>query len=438
MKTGVNPWVSKLIEEGKILKELTGNIREIRTIVLDEICILCKGNKFLCGKAKCPILVRLCAQLKVKPLIDSLVLSGSSPGIFVGRFGYPYCFIGPLIPPFHGNTAFLNTPELWSNVSIDEIVSFRSQLVRGKYLVHVKNVTGEKIAEYVKEIALSKVPTDTEAEFTKKPSGRLILDDEVQPIGPSAPLKKLTIVNVKTDQRIEKAYNDKDLKAVDAVFQLYKKGVLISKIQTAFSAGLFGIGKNRRFVPTRWSITAVDSIISQKLLEEVKEFPLINEYRVYEHVALDNRWIVLMIPSFWSYEQMEAWYPRTIWNPSGKNVWIISDWEGFEGRSSYALTGGCYYSTRLAVCEHLVKERRQAAVITFREIHPGYIMPVGVWHTRESIRAAVKKQSMKFNDLKEALNYISTKLEIPLKDWVRNSSLLKSLLYQKNILNFLK
>jgi len=174
------------------------------------------------------------------------------------------------------------------------------------------------------------------------------------------------------------------------------------------------------------------------LLEEVKTFPWINEYRVYEHVALDNRWIVLMIPSFWSYEQMEAWYPKTTWNPAGKDVWIISDWEGFEGRSTYALTGGCYYSTRLAVCEHLVKEKRQAAVITFREIHPGYIMPVGVWHTRESIRAAVKKQPMKFNDLKEALNYISTKLEIPLRDWVRNSSLLKSLLYQKKILNFLK
>jgi hypothetical protein len=286
----------------------------------------------------------------------------------------------------------------------------------------------------IKELALSKESVEAEAIFSKKPAGKLVLSSDVQPFGPSAPLKDLSLSSLKTEQKIEKAYSDTDLKASEAVFWLYKKGVLISKIQKAFSAGLFGIKENRKFVPTRWSITAVDSIISQKLLEEVKTFPWINEYRVYEHIALDNRWIVLMIPSFWSYEQMEAWYPKTTWNPAGKDVWIISDWEGFEGRSTYALTGGCYYSTRLAVCEHLVKEKRQAAVITFREIHPGYIMPVGVWHTRESIRAAVKKQPMKFNDLKEALNYISTKLEIPLRDWVRNSSLLKSFaLSEKNL-----
>jgi hypothetical protein len=135
---------------------------------------------------------------------------------------------------------------------------------------------------------------------------------------------------------------------------------------------------------------------------------------------------------------MEAWYPKTTWNPEGKGIWIISDWEGFEGRTTYANTGGCYYSTRLGITEHLLKERRQAAVITFREIHPGYVLPVGVWHTRESIREALRHEPMRFKTLNEALSYISTKLEINMKNWIANSEVLQNLIYQKRIEDYIK
>ncbi|MFH8092949.1 MAG: Nre family DNA repair protein [Candidatus Aenigmatarchaeota archaeon] len=432
-----NLWLSKIIEEKEVLIELATT--QFKTIGKDVRCIICRGTKLLCGKTRCPVMVRFYSQIKTKPLVESLSLEGSSPpDIFVGRIGYPWVSVGPLIPPIHGDTSSLGTPELWHGKTIEEIVDFRSQLVRGKHRVHVKDLEKNKIVELTRELALSKTPAEANAEFLKKPSGTLVLDDEVQPYGPSAPLKNLELTSIKTDHKIEKAFFDTDWKAAEAVIWLYSKGVLISKIQRAFSAGLFGLKKNRKFVPTRWSITAVDSIISQKLLEQVKIFPLINEFRVYEHVALDNRWIVLMIPDYWSYEQMEAWYPKTTWNPSSKDIYIISDWEGFDGRTTYAATGGCYYSTRLGVSEALVRERRQAAVITFREIHPGYIMPVGVFHTRESIRQALKNNPEKFNKLDEALKYISTKLEIPLKNWIKNSILLKKILYQRKIFDFLR
>ena len=90
------------------------------------------------------------------------------------------------------------------------------------------------------------------------------------------------------------------------------------------------------------------------------------------------------------------------------------------------------------MAEALRREKRQAAVVVFREIHPGYLMPVGVWHSRESVREALRKKPMKFEKLEEALKYISTKLEIPLKSWVRNSNFLKSLLYQKKLLHYIK
>jgi len=182
--------------------------------------------------------------------------------------------------------------------------------------------------------------------------------------GDGARIKKMASEVGLPIANLEVVHESDYLKAAEAVMNLYGKDVLISKIQKAFSAGLFGIGKNRKFVPTRWSITAVDSIISLDLMEKVKAFPLINEFRVYEHTALDNKWIVLMVPSHWSYEQLEGWYPKTAWNPD-ENIAIFSDWEGFDGKKTYALTGGCYYSTRLAICEQLIRESRQAAAITF-------------------------------------------------------------------------
>lgn len=403
----------------------------------DALCILCRGAKLLCGKQRCPVLVKFYSRAKVKPLTDSLNINGSSPpGVFVGRIGYPYVSIGPLIPPSHGDTTLLDTPEMWLGKSIDEIVDFRSQLVRGKHLVHIRDLEGSHIIEATREMALCSSPIDVEAEFLKKPKARLVLDDEVQPFGPTAPLKKIDVGNTKFDQRMEKANNDTDLLAKDAVLGLYKDGTLVSSIQKAFSVGSFGEGKARRFVPTRWSITAVDSMIGANLMEKMKDFPLINEYLIFESWQLDNRFVVLMMPKPWSYELIEAWYPNTVWNPFGKDVAIMSSYEGYEGRTTYAEIGGCYYAARLAVNEYLVKEKRQARVVILREAHPGYIMPVGVWNVRENVRAALKSAPRKCASLNEAFEYISTRLVIPKERWIKESKVLKETLFQRGLEDF--
>jgi hypothetical protein len=401
-------------------------------------CVYCKGSRFLCGKDRCPILVKLYVQQQTRSLINSLSLEGSSPpGIFIGRIGYPYVSIGPLIPPIRGDTSLLDTPELWIGRSIDEIVNFRLQLVRGKYKVNVKNVEGGgKIVEATRELAIAINPADVEVEFYKKPTGAIALDDEVQPHGPSAPLKRIDVNSIKIDSRIEKAYSDTDLKASEAVLKLYRSGVLVSKIQRAFSAGVLGEKKARRFVPTRWSITAVDSIISSILMDRVKLNPLINEFQVYESISLDNRFLVIYMPYSWSYELIEAWYPNTVWNPAGRETVIFSDHEGFAGRKAYARIGGCYYAARLAACEHLEKIGRQASVLILREAHPGYIMPVGVWNVRESVRNALSNPPQRLSNLKEVFNYIAAKLCIPIQRWLVHSALLKQLLYQRTLMDF--
>ena len=322
---------------------------------------------------------------------------------------------------------------------MDEIVGFRSMLVRGKHRVHVKRFEeAGKIMDRTRELALSNGPVDVELGFKKKPQKRFILDDNIQPFGPSALLRTMDVGTSRWDHQIEKAYGDTDLKAAEAVVTLHKKGGLVSKIQRAFSVGAFGLKKQRRLVPTRWSITAVDSIISKNLMKQVKTFPEINEYHVYESKYLDNQFEILMIPGAWSYEAMEAWYPGTVWNPTGRNVVLYSDWEGFDGRTTYAAIGGCYYAARLAVGEMLMKERRQASVVVLREIHPGYIMPVGVWQVRENVRNAVRHVPLKYNTLEEALARIASQFRIPLKRWVESSKLLQDALFQKKITEYLR
>jgi hypothetical protein len=293
-----------------------------------------------------------------------------------------------------------------------------------------------KIVEQTRELALAENSVDIELNLTKKPRGSIFMDDAVQPFGPSAPIRDLHVGNARFDSRIEKAYYDTDLRATQAVLELYSRDVMVTKIQRAFSIGAFGIEKNRRLVPTRWSITAVDDIISKNLAEKVKAFPEINEYRIYESVYLDNVFEILMIPAAWSYESMEAWYPGTVWNPNGRGTVIFSDYESNNGRTTYAQIGGCYYSARLAVCEQLVKERRQATVIVLREARPGYIMPVGVWQVRENVRNAMRQAPHLFNTLDESLKFISGRFEIPLRRWILQSELLKNALFQKKITDF--
>lgn len=435
-----NLWLLDVLKDSVVANEIIDESHLFVKTLRPGLCVACKGARFLCGKTRCPIIVRANFYLKSIPLMQSDDIEGTSPpSIFVGRIGYPYVYAGPLVPPVKADTSFYDLPEHWFGKSIDEIVGFRSLLIRGKHRVHVERFEeAGKIIEVTRELAFAVKPVDVELILKKKPRGYIILDDEVQPFGPSAPIKELKIGNVAWDNQIEKVHYDTDLKAAEAVLELYNRGVLVTKIQRAFSVGAFGLGKNRRLVPTRWSITAVDSIISKYLMDKIRFLPEMDEYRVYESQYLDNLFEIVMLPGKWSYESIEAWYPGTVWNPYGKSVIMYSDWEGYDGRSTYAQIGGCYYAARLAVCEHLVREQRQATVIVLREAHPGYIMPVGVWQVRENVRNAMRQKPYIFKTLEDMLKFLAGRFRIPIQKWLIKSVLLKNALFQKKITDFLK
>jgi len=245
--------------------------------------------------------------------------------------------------------------------------------------------------------------------------------------------------DVKVNKLIERAVSDTDLKARDAILELYKKGVPVSQIQRAFSVGLLGVKGMRKLVPTRWSITAVDSTISRTLRdEEVKKMPELDEYRVYHFNFMDNEFVVLMFPGKWSYESIEAWFPGTTWNPGGASVAFCGDWEAYWGRTTYASMGGCYYAARLAVTEHLANIGKQASVLVLREARPGYIMPVGVWIVRECVRRALSQGYERFGSLKEALDAAFSRLSISPEIWMQVSKLLRDQVKQERLTKFMR
>ena len=435
------PWVGHIINDIKIAGDLNVDSSVMEVQVREgSLCLVCRGSKMLCGKPQCPAILKLYSFIKAESSVNSDRLRGSSPpGVFVGRIGYPHVYAGPLVPPVLGDTALYDSPEQWLGKTVNEIIGFRTNLVRAKFRVNVtKPFQNKKFIDKTLEVALSRDSVETEVTFNKKPSGRLLLDGEVQPMGPSAVLRNMDVGSFRSDSRIEKAYGDADLKAESAVQNLYSDSVPVSKIQRAFSVGAFGLRDQRRMVPTRWSITAVDSSISRNLIEDqVKGKPQINGYRIYEFSHLGNRFLVLLTPSSWRYEWIEAWYPGTVWNPKGQDIAMGADWEGYRGRTTYASIGGCYYAVRLAAAEFLAKEGRQASVIAMREIHPNFIVPLGVWINRECVREAFRKEPHNFSTLNEAMNHINSRFAISLDNWVQTSTLLKDTLYQERLTKYL-
>ena len=386
------------------------------------------------GHGKSAYLNRLTAKLRLKSAEVGTELEGSSPpSVFIGKFGYPKVFVGPMLVQQAGDTSLLDLPEEWipSGLNQTQVAEFRLQLVRGKELAGIKDFKN-KTVQKIQEVALSKKSVYSNVEFAKKPRGvSFSADDSHEPFGPSAELKSFEKENAKFEVHLEKAYYDTDLKAAPAVIELYEKDLQFTQIQKSFSVGAFGLEKNRRLVPTRWSITAVDDILGKYLVDKVKENPLLDCYQVYEFSALNNYFAVLLAPNVWQYEWTEAFI-----HVLGNEEVIFSDWEPNAGKKEYSSVGGCFYSVRLAIAEKLVEIGRQASALVFREAYPGYI-PLGVWACREITRNAMKQQPREFCDLKSALNYVGTKLQLGMQRFGRESVLLKGLQVQRSLGSFL-
>jgi DNA repair protein NreA len=391
-----------------------------------DLCIICKGSRLLCGRSYCPLLQRIESTIASpnKERLSKELFGPSPPSIFVGWMGYPQVSIGPMSSLNPENPSISDNPGRWYGMDFNEIVEIRSNLVRSRKVAGVRDRS--KLVSDNQELALAVRPADVELSFKNTPRYNLSFSPVSQPMGPTGILDKFKIVdNVKIPRRVDALVHD-EVKSVDASMELYQHGHDVYYLSKILSSGSLGLDAAKRLVPTRWSITAVDDMIAKALMKEIREYPYLNEVRVYSNTYLDNHFEVLMMPGAWEFEQFEAWAPKTLWTLGRDKAVIQLEGEAHKGRSDYAeKEGGGYYASRLAVVEGLQRLKRQARVVVFREIYEGYVMPVGVWEVRENVRKAMSNKPEKFASTKEALDDISKRLHHPMNEYFKRSSILR-------------
>ena len=398
-----------------------------------DLCIRCRGGRYLCGLAYCPLLVRrFTAPLRLS--VGRELQGSSPPSVFVGRAGYPKVRLYPSAPPEVGDTSVYEDPPRWLDMPLERFLAMRLSLYRGYLSLSVEDAANPpRPLQEIQLLALSARPVDVEMKFAREPRGAYF-NEYVPPMGPSAPVAELRIAEEpRPPRQLEKAYYDTDLKAHDAAVELYRSGLDVSAISRALAVGALG-ARGRRLVPTRWAITAVDKMVSDHLVEEVKQFREVDGYYLYARRTRGNLFIAVLAPSKWAYEWGEAFEPGTTWNP-GPGLAVEADYELYGGRRDYPEIGGCYYAARLAVAEALYKMRRQAAAILWREVYTGFNVPVGVWWVRENVRAMFQEEPLRFDTLDDALQAAAYLLKLPLERWLSVSKLVHLLRARLDLLS---
>jgi len=407
--------------------------------VKETLCIKCKG-KGLCGRPRCPILEKFKSLQSISPAISGDSIFGASPpALFVGSYGYPRVSAGPLIPPLaqENEAASFEEPSAWANMQIEDIISMRSRMVRANTNLHIKDARSKDNPLLVKaqELALSKKPVDTEAWFFKAPKQELKFDAVLTPMGPSGLVKNFELAeNPSVPKKVDYLVYDTDALAKDAINELIKSDVSNEHITRLFSIGL--LGKERKIVPTRWSITAVDDLAGKELANRIKDFSWVSEIQLFSGTHFGNHFEVLILPRAYSFELIEIWLPKTVW--SGESSWIGEDSEGLDGKKGYSPLAGGYYAARLPVLEYLAEIKKQASVFVLREISPEYWAPLGVWVVREGMRNALRNPPRKFDSLESAVSDLAGRISTPKTEWIQQAKMLSEFRFQTTLDFFFK
>jgi DNA repair protein NreA len=376
---------------------------------------------------------------------------GSSPAPFIGRYGYPNVNIGFLSPQFSGDTSYYHSPRLWSksDFAIGQVANFRSGLVNSRAKASIKKAfdSKNKLLNICQEVGMAKRAVELEANLNKVPNLQIKSEKEVIPFGPGAGVKFARITeNTKVDSRVERVVSDTDLKSVKALISLYKKGFEEASLSKILSVGNLGIGKNRKLVPTRWSITATDSTIGNSLVKEVKDLS-VGDFEAYFGGGWGNYYLILMFPEIYSYELFETYLNSSVKLGADMNPWskdglmYSTDYEPYLGRKTYAEeTAGGFYTVRLALLEHMKKIKRQGSVLALRFITPEYNVPLGVWVTREASRKSLAAKPIRFASkelmLKYAELFVKKKFGFDVNLLTRESLLLKNMNEQAKLTQF--
>lgn len=366
-----------------------------------------------------------------KPIKLQNFIGSTPPEIFIGKWNYPNVYTGILAPQELGDTSFMSSPENWhkNKMSISDILSYRNQLIYGRTMSNIKKLD-TRFLGVIKEVAMTHKSIATEFHLKHAVTANKEQDDRSPLIPKAAEVEKAELQeNAPVKPKVDYLVNDKETKSATAIQELHKANTQTSTIIKILSAGLLGLKKNRKLVPTRWSVTCVDSTLSEQKIEKIRYFPQINEYLVFSGEYIGNHYEIILLPRYWSFEVIEI--------STKLNGGIWQDYESIFKRKKYAesVTGG-YYSARLGITEYLERIRKQASVLVLREIRPQYYVPCGVGILREITRSAMKEEPKRFGTLQESFNDVQTRLKASISNYLNKSQMLKDL-KQKTLQNFI-
>ncbi len=390
---------------------------------------------FNCGNPNCALCNKAYSRLRVEKKIIKKDFSTDTVSPFVSRFNYPNLNVGILAPPEETEDSWLyDAPKYWAvnNFQIPQIINYRSSLINSSFQTNVRKRM--KFLELSQEAALASKPTDIEINLQDKPKFRLNVDSIAAPIGPNAKLRKAKLTeNPKIHTKVQKVHYDTDLKASEALIYLYKNNFDENFLSRILSVGNLGIGKNRKLVPTRWSITATDDTLGKHLIKEIKKYNQIN-YSAFFGNYLGNYYLILLFPEVWGYELFET----PVSNPSH----FTTDHEFYDGRKYYANnTAGGYYTVRLAILEKLNQMKRQGSALALRFITGDYTLPLGVFVTREAARKAMHNNPIQFSSKELMLEYakklIKNKFNCDIDIFLRKSKVLSEIQGQTKLIKYL-
>ncbi len=286
------------------------------------------------------------------------------------------------------------------------------------------------IAGNLQDIALSQNPLDVEVSFEKPVAFNLAFDGTIAPVGLSGQVRKLDVLgNANVARIVDRITSDTDIVATDACVTLAESGTDVYQISKLMTAGL--LGKRRKFVPTKWAITAVDDTVSTKLKREISRFSPLEEIRLFSAEIFGNRIVCILVPGDWRYEMVEIWGSHTLWG--GDEPMIVQDREGIK-KSGYSPISGAYYSARLAACEYLKKIKRSARVVIIRSVSKEYWAPLGTWVIREATRKAMQNPPEIFGSIDAATAHASAVLGSGA--WLLHSTLVPELRTQRTLFPF--
>ncbi|MBN1544631.1 hypothetical protein JW898_04165 [Candidatus Woesearchaeota archaeon] len=356
-------------------------------------CIKCKGRGH-CGRKFCAISSKIMSQKRLNRSAKQDFF-GEAPNVFIGRYGYPNINVGLLSTEEYNNH---DAPLRWSadNYQIQQIIDLRTGLINSSFQTNIRTFN-DRLLELSQEVSLAAKPVDVEINLDKKPFFRLNFNQDTMPHGPRVKLKKAQLTeNPKIPHKVDRAVSDPHLKAADAIAGL-RKDYDEHYLTKILSVGNLGVRTERKLVPTRWSITAVDDIIGKQMMDEVKRYPE-SDYLAFFGGYLGNYYLILFFPACWSYELFETIV--------GERSSFSTDHEFYDGRKDYAgNTAGGYYAARHAVLERLSGMKRQAGVLALRFITTEYWAPLGVWVVREATRKSMSSRPIEFGSKEFMLKY---------------------------------